>query len=286
MLSNFNTTDEFRQYLNNRFSLNLTINDIPYFAFVPRNSNIAQFDLIFYKIGDATSGDEINYYGMTMPSFSVTPYVLVRFNPYNDTIDNSISTAYTSSNTYSSLCSNYYGMRTALIFTETNEQDLHNAIMSVDEHVQDTTNAIQENSEINQETQNFIKDDKEVDDNTINDFTSDINVDTVDSTASNNIFEIFGIIDSKENEQTTEIPIHFTFMNMDISFTIDRYLTWQFLSRSVGWGVGVLISNAIGLIWTYFIFVFIVKNILSLIDKIKAGEIDKINTKNVLVDVL
>ena len=283
--ANIYSINDLVNYCNTRFNVNWDISRTTYFAI--STTNLSSIQLAFYdaqSTQNSTIGS-VNYYGMTLDTFNPNFKKMVVFSP-NDNVQDHISSAYTSTTTTFFFPSIYYFLRTDLLFSFDNTEDLKQAIMSVDNSVNENTNAVKENTETSKETENFIKSDNEVADNTINDFTNDINVDTVDSSASTNIFELFGIIDSQENEQTTEIPINFSFMNMNISFTIDRFVTGNFLYSTFGDNVGDIISNCVRLIWTYFIFIFIVKNILSLIDKIKAGEIDKINTKNVLVDVL
>lgn len=281
---------EFYNYIATTYpNLNVGSSDFLYFGILHSDNDPYRYDLIFYNdssLSDASVVDNYNYFGIVTQGFTLSNYVIIKMSSSVSANSKFVSSA-SKVSTVTTLPSIYYKNSREILFSHIDENTNYNNILNtINNNISSLRNDVSSNTQVQQQTQNFVKNENEVDDNTINDFTNDINVDTVDSSSSANIFELFGIIDSQDNVQTTEIPINFSFFGQNVSFTIGRYLTSNLLYTVLGDTGGGLVSNAIRLIWTYFIFIFLVKNILSLIDKIKAGEIDKINTKNVLVDVL
>lgn len=284
--SNIHSAPDILNFLRNNTSITDAVSsELLYFGIL---NNGYQLDLVLYgnnSIINSTIVNDYVYNGIQTPGFTLSNVITLRMSSGSPQDNNFIYSAFR--NTSRTLPATYYKASREYLFSTYSETDNYSNVLSaINENLQELRNDLNNNTSVQQETQNFIKDDTEVSDNTISDFTNDINVDSVDSSATTNIFELFNIIDSQDNEQTTEIPINFSFFGQNLTFTIDRFLTGNLLYSVLGSTGGDIISNAVRLIWTYFIFIFIVKNIISLIDKIKAGEIDKINTKNVLVDAL
>ena len=275
--SNIVDPSSFASYLRERYpDLSILGGDFLYFGIL--HSNPYHYDVVFYSndsLSNATIVNNYEYYGIISQGFTISNGLIVRMSS-NSSANNFVYSAQRFNNI--TLPSIYYKNSREILFSHLDVGlDYNNILNTINDNISNLHNDISSNTQVQQETQNFVKSENEVADNTINDFTNDINVDSVDSSAGTNIFELFGIIDSQQNEQTTEIPINFSFFGQNVSFTVDRFLTGNFLYTAFGNTVGDIVSNVIRFIWTYFIFIFIVKNILSLIDKIKAGEIDKIS---------
>lgn len=233
---------------------------------------------VYRKSWVVGTAPDMNYYGITTPAFEVNAYGV--YNLYRGAFSN-----YTYTNVSFSLPAFYY-LRS--LSDLTSGQSLQSPVVSA---VDENTNAVKENTEVSKETQNFIKDDSEVADGEITSMTNSFNdLDDIQDTGAQNLGNIFDLFSNNRNNDATSfvfsVPVPFSDENM--TFVVDKDLTRNTLLSLCGGNTGMqsLFITFINFIWSFFIFKFIVTNLISLIDKIRTGDITNIRTRNVLVDVL
>lgn len=232
--------------------------------------------IIYRKSWIIGQGNDINYYGITTTSFNISAFTLV-----------SIYRGGYSSNYYSGqnkAIPSFYYLRSLVELTD--GLDSNSSVVS---SVEESTNSIKENTEVSQETQNFIKDDTQVADSDINDMKNSFNsLDIQDDASSkaNSLFDIFR--DNKDEQYARYVDLSFKmpFTNQDVTVHINRGMTKQMLYLFWGPTVESAVTSIVYFLWSMLILRFLFVNIVSLIDKIKTGDITSINTKNIIVDIL
>lgn len=144
-----------------------------------------------------------------------------------------------------------------------------------EENIQQIITAIEEQNDLIEEQNDFMQQDPNAEDFSPSDLPSD-NTTDITQNGINNIFTMFynTFTRAANNEDYIEVPIPFTSKKI--------YIAYNYTSNFVP----STIKSLINMFWYYVVSVFIVKDILNKIQKIKSGDMEHMQDTNIKGDLL